>query len=144
MNFTSSSSSFRQCFDVNITDDEILEDTETFSLHLTLNDTSGQRLNIIINPDVSSVEIVDTDGTSPTNNRAMYSINFIMLFILDAEVTVGFERNFTSVSESVGSFELCVHVFTEVELFNISFGFNLNLSSTPITAGNVPQCYYAE
>ena len=63
-----------------------------------------------------------------------------MLFILHAEVTVGFERNFTSVSESVGSFELCVLVFTEVERFNVSFSFNLNLTSTPVTAGNVPQC----
>ena len=137
MNFTSNPSSFRQCFDVNITDDEVLEDTERFSLRLTLNDTSGQRLNIIIDPDVSSVEIVDTDGIYITCKQQSDRINFIILCFFRAEVTVGFERNFTSVSESVGSFELCVRIFTEVELFNVSFSFNLNLSSTPVTAGNV-------
>ncbi len=52
-------------------------------------------------------------------------------------MTVGFERNFTSVNESVGLFELCVRVFTEVESFNVSFSFSLNLTSTSVTAGNV-------
>ena len=79
VNFTSSSSSLRQCFNVNIIDDAVLEDTERFSLHLTLNDTSGQRLNIIINPDVSSVEIVDTDGISPVNNRVTALISSCFL-----------------------------------------------------------------
>ena len=80
VNFTSNPSSFRQCFDVNITDDEVLEDTERFSLRLTLNDTSGQRLNIIIDPDMSSVEIVDTDGIYITCKQQSDRINFIILF----------------------------------------------------------------
>ena len=55
-------------------------------------------------------------------------------------MTVGFERIFTYANESAGSFELCVRIFTEVQLFDVSFAFNLDLTSMPVTAGNVPQC----
>ena len=65
----------------------------------------------------------------------------MLFFIIHAEVTVGFDRTFTSANESAGSFELCVRIFTEIELFNVSFTFNLDLTSMPVTAGNVPQCY---
>jgi hypothetical protein len=71
VNFTSNSSSHRQCFNVDIIDDAVLEDTERFSLHLTLDETSVgmQRLNIIIDPDISLVEIIDADGISPTTTE---------------------------------------------------------------------------
>ena len=59
--FTSDPSTHRQCFNVTITDDEVLEDTQRFSLKLTLNDRS-ERLNVLINPDISLVEITDSDG----------------------------------------------------------------------------------
>ena len=59
MSFTSDPSTHRQCFDVNITDDEALEDTERFSLTLTLAD--GSNVPVLINPGVSEVEIVDDD-----------------------------------------------------------------------------------
>ena len=63
VNFTSDPSTHRQCFNVSIIDDGVLEDTESFSLNLTLKETSTiQRLNIIIDPDFSLVEIADTDG----------------------------------------------------------------------------------
>ena len=63
MNFTSDPSTHRQCFNVSIIDDGVLEDTEGFSLNLTLNETfTIQRLNILINPDFSLVEIADEDG----------------------------------------------------------------------------------
>ena len=54
-----------------------------------------------------------------------------------AEVTVGFERNFTSINESIGLFELCIRIFTEATLLNITFDFTLDLKSVPVTAGNV-------
>ena len=60
VSFTSDPSTHRQCFDVNITDDEALEDTERFSLTLTLAD--GSNVPVLVNPDVSEVEIVDDDG----------------------------------------------------------------------------------
>ena len=60
MAFTSDLSTHRQCFNVNITDDEALEDTERFSLTLTLAD--GSNVPVVVNPDVSEVEIVDEDS----------------------------------------------------------------------------------
>ena len=57
--FTSDPSTHRQCFNVNITDDLILEDTERFSLTLTLADGN---VPVVVDPDVSEVDIVDDDG----------------------------------------------------------------------------------
>ena len=57
--FTSDPSTHRQCFNVNITDDLVLEDTERFSLTLTLAD--GSNVPVVVDPDVSEVEIIDTD-----------------------------------------------------------------------------------
>ena len=72
----------------------------------------------------------------------MYIKFSVTYFFHYTEVTVGFERTFTSVNESTGSFELCIRIFTDVTLLNISFIFNLDLISVPITAGNTPQYYY--
>ena len=60
MAFTSDPSTHRQCFNVNITDDLALEDTERFSLTLTLAD--GSNVPVVVDPDVSEVEIIDDDG----------------------------------------------------------------------------------
>ena len=62
MPFTSDPSTHRQCFDVTIFDDNILEDTETFNLTLSL--VSGSSVPVTILPDVSEVEIVDEDCKS--------------------------------------------------------------------------------
>ena len=62
--FTSDLSTHRQCFNVTIIDDDVLEETERFSFNLTLVDTIGQRLNITVDPDFSLVEIIDQDGRS--------------------------------------------------------------------------------
>ena len=59
MAFTSDPSTHRQCFNVNITDDLVLEDTERFSLTLTLADGN---VPVVVDPDVSEVEIIDDDG----------------------------------------------------------------------------------
>ena len=60
MSFTSDPSTHRQCFNVTIVDDEALEDTENFFLNLTL--AGNSTVPIIINPDMSEVEITDNDG----------------------------------------------------------------------------------
>ena len=60
MAFTSDSSTHRQCFNVNITDDLILEDTERFNLRLSLAD--GATVPVEVIPDSSEVEIQDEDG----------------------------------------------------------------------------------
>ena len=57
--FTSDPSTHRQCFNVTIIDDEVLEDAERFNLSLTLD---GSSVPLRVNPDVSEVEIVDRDG----------------------------------------------------------------------------------
>ena len=60
MALTSDPFTHRQCFSVNITDDLVLEDTERFSLTLTLAD--GSNVPVVVDPDVSEVEIIDDDG----------------------------------------------------------------------------------
>ena len=55
--FTSDPSTHRQCFNVTINDDEVLEDTERFSLSLALSGDS--KVPVLVTPDNSTVEIVD-------------------------------------------------------------------------------------
>ena len=59
MAFTSDPSTHRQCFNVTITDDLVLEDTERFSLTLTL---AEGNVPVVVDPDISEVEIIDDDG----------------------------------------------------------------------------------
>ena len=59
MPFTSDPSTHRQCFNVTIIDDQVLEDTEGFSLSVTLAGDSS--VPVVVRPDVSEVEIVDQD-----------------------------------------------------------------------------------
>ena len=59
--FTSDPSTHRQCFKVDIIDDEALEDTEMFSLNL---DLAGGNIPVTVSPDISEVEILDDDGWS--------------------------------------------------------------------------------
>ena len=49
-------------------------------------------------------------------------------------IFVGFDEIFTSVEESVGSFELCILIFTNNSLLPESFDFSLNLLSLTDTA----------
>ena len=58
--FTSDPTTHRQCFNVTITDDLVLEDTEFFSLSLSL--AGGSTIPVTISPSVSTVEITDNDG----------------------------------------------------------------------------------
>ena len=58
--FTSDPSTHRQCFNVTIVDDRVLEDTERFDLNLTL--AEGSNVPVVVNPDISEVEIVDEDS----------------------------------------------------------------------------------
>ena len=59
-----------------------------------------------------------------------------MFFIL-AVLAVGFETIFSSVDEEIGSFELCLRIFTEAALLPTytNFSFSLDLTSVPGTAG---------
>ena len=59
MPFTSDPSTHRQCFNVTIIDDDVLEDTERFTLRLSL--VEGSSVPVIVLPDVSAVEIEDED-----------------------------------------------------------------------------------
>ena len=60
MAFTSDPSTHRQCFNVTIIDDEVLEDTEIFNLRLSL--AGVPSVPVVVRPDVSEVEIIDDDG----------------------------------------------------------------------------------
>ena len=52
-------------------------------------------------------------------------------------ITVGFERINTTVDENIGSFLLCVRIFTGPDLLpaHTNFSFSLNLISIPNSAG---------
>ena len=58
--FTADPSTHRQCFNVTIINDEALEDTERFNLNLTL--AGGSTVPVVVDPDISEVEISDEDG----------------------------------------------------------------------------------
>ena len=58
MPFTSDPSTHKQCFNVTIINDGALEDTEIFSLNLTL---VGSTVPVVVDPDTSVVEITDRD-----------------------------------------------------------------------------------
>ena len=62
MAFTSDPSTHRQCFEVDIIDDGVLEDTERFSLNLSL--AEEPTFPVFVIPDSSEVEIKDQDCTS--------------------------------------------------------------------------------
>ena len=59
LSFTEDPSTHQQCFNVTITDDEFLEDTERFSLVLSL--AEGSTVPVEIMPPTSEVEITDDD-----------------------------------------------------------------------------------
>ena len=58
MPFNSDPSTHKQCFNVTIINDGALEDTEIFSLNLTL---VGSTVPVVVDPDTSVVEITDRD-----------------------------------------------------------------------------------
>ena len=57
--------------------------------------------------------------------------------LLDTAILVGFDKNFTSVEEDVGSFELCVLIFTDAAFFpsHTAVNFSLDLITVSGTAG---------
>ena len=65
--FTSDPSTHRQCFNVTIIEDGALEDTEIFSLNLTL--VGGSTVPVVVDPDTSVVEIIDRDGELSSGTR---------------------------------------------------------------------------
>ena len=60
-------------------------------------------------------------------------------WFLYSVIVVGFERNFTSVDERNGSFELCVQIFTDPDLLpaHTNFTFSLALATVSGTAGTI-------
>ena len=130
--FTSDPLTHRQCFNVTIVDDGVLEGTERFNLNLTL--AEGSTVPVVVDPDVSEVEIVDQDCKfMPLNNRLLSCLFYVTF----SDIEVGFERIFTRVDENIGSFELCVQIFTDTALLptNIDFTFSLDLITVTDTAG---------
>ena len=59
MPFTSDPETHRQCFNVTIIDDDVLEDIENFFLILSVENST---IPVTTSPDTSEVEIIDNDG----------------------------------------------------------------------------------
>ena len=55
--------------------------------------------------------------------------------LLSPVILVGFEQIFTRVDEEIGSFEICIKIFTSTSHLPVDFGFSLNLITMPGTAG---------
>ena len=79
MAFTSDPSTHRQCFNVTITDDLVLEDTERFLLSLVL--AEGSTIPVNISPNISHVDIVDDDCKHTKLPRRNY-INLVTTLYL--------------------------------------------------------------
>ena len=68
------------------------------------------------------------------------AINQILLiFFVSAVILAGFEMDFTSVNESVGSFELCVRIFNDPASLpnHTEINFSLELLSTSGSASKM-------
>ena len=76
--FTSDPSTHRQCFNVTIVEDGALEDTEIFSLNLTL--VGGSTVPVVVDPDTSVVEIIDRDGELSSLTRLIAIIHLLLIF----------------------------------------------------------------
>ena len=77
--FTSDSATHRQCFNVTIIADGVLEATETFSLNLTL--VEGSTVPVVVDPDTSVVEITDVNCKDFRSNNNKAYIFIILLLI---------------------------------------------------------------
>ena len=55
--FTSDPSTHRQCFNITIIEDKIIEDIENFTLNLVL--TGGSTYIVVVTPNISVMEIYD-------------------------------------------------------------------------------------
>lgn len=60
MPFTPDKSSHKQCFNVTINDDKVVEAPEMFSFNLSL--TEGSNVTVVVIPDIFNIEIMDEDG----------------------------------------------------------------------------------
>lgn len=76
--FTSDPSTHRQCFDVTIIDDGLLEDTERFNLSLTI--AGNSTVPVVVDPAFSEVEIIDEDCKSHLHDEADCMV--VTLFLL--------------------------------------------------------------
>ena len=84
VSFTQDPSTHRQCFMVNITDDEFLEDSENFNLVLSL--VEGSSVPVDVMPPFSEVEIKDNDCMTLSCYGRPGCVNFLVhlqLFLLD-------------------------------------------------------------
>ena len=120
------------CVDVNITQDDVLEDVESFLVVFSSSDFS-----IIVNDGAATVMIIDDDCKYFTKNWCFIAaslisipylvshVNVCMLaklrvhsFTYFAYVTVmevGFDPAMNFVNESVGSYEVCVFLSGQIE-----------------------------
>lgn len=116
--------------------DNVLEGVESFGIGMSNNINSvsflfGDYPSTVVNIVESSKLIKDT----LLSNCLTLFISCIILIV--GSITVGFERTFTSVSEDVGSFELCVNISTPDITISENVQFSLNLFSIQDTAGMV-------
>ena len=70
--YINTSTQFEECFEVNIMADNIVEDNETFTLHLSTNDEG-----VTFNGETVTVTIIDNDGEMPK-----YCHCFVITFII--------------------------------------------------------------
>ena len=116
----------RACVDVNITDDRIAENVESFAAMLVARPSSPPLL--VIDPADTTVDIEDNDGELLLIVVTIHSLQFIYIVIV-----VGWERPDYDTSEDEDMVELCAVIRSPSEIDRDPF--TLVVSCTPGSAG---------
>ena len=120
----------KECLTVDIIDDDLIEDTETFTI--TLQPPSQDFTErIILSPNVTTVTIEDEDSKFPDLSLVFYSV-----FFLPVVAIVTFDRTEYIVQETSSSLTVCARVISPRVSCPVTIPFSLTLIVSDNTACN--------
>ena len=123
----------RQCLTIDIINNDLIEEAETFTITLQ-HPSSGGTNDIILNPTEATITIEDHDSTFSDTSFAL-SFNFLSFLTPVAIVT--FERTVYSVQETSSSLRVCARIVSpRSSSCPVNHAFNLTLYVTDGTASN--------
>ena len=131
------------CTQITIIDDVILEQTESFTVTLSIYDDPSGR--VVLGRPEAVIGILDDDGKMESMHNIIfvllcihlihYDVNSISIFIKDAVIALELED--CDVSEDEGTVNVCVVVVEPNIVCPVEFPFELILKTSPITAGTI-------
>ena len=135
-NLTFDTCDTRQCTEISIMDDMIVELTESF--FVTLERTPGLDSRITLDPVDGEIEIIDNDGVYIHVSTYASIVIFNEYEAYFTEAVVGLERTSYTVSETIVSMvEVCAIVYSPDLPCPIDHPFNVRFSTVDDTAGNM-------